>query len=50
MRKALEQLREMERHWKTILEAFKRYAEGKMKQPKDEANRNGAAAQKGRER
>jgi hypothetical protein len=37
MRKALEQLREMERYWKTILEAFKRYAEGKMKRSKVEA-------------
>jgi hypothetical protein len=45
MRKALEQLREMERYWKGILEAFKRYAEGKMKQPKV-ANRNGAKARK----
>ena len=46
MRKAFEQLREMERYWKTILEAFKRYAEGKMKQSKVEANRNGPAARK----
>jgi hypothetical protein len=50
MRKALEQLREMERHWKAILEAFKRYAEGKMKQSKVEAHRNGAAAREEPER
>ncbi|MBV8134563.1 MAG: hypothetical protein JO121_02825 [Deltaproteobacteria bacterium] len=50
MRKALEQLRKMERYWNTILEAFKRYAEGKMKHPKVEANRNGAAARKESER
>jgi hypothetical protein len=46
MRKALKQLREMERYWNTVLDAFKRYAEGKMKQSKAEANRNGAAARK----
>jgi hypothetical protein len=45
MRKALKQLREMARYWNTILESFKRYAEGKMKQPKV-ANRNGAKARK----
>jgi len=50
MRKALEQLRKMERYWNTILEAFKRYAEGKMKHTKVEANRNGAAARKESER
>ena len=50
MRKAFEQLREMERYWKTILEAFKRYAEGKMKQSKVEAHRNGAGERKEPER
>ena len=50
MRKALKQLREMARHWNSILEAFKHYAEGKMKQSKVEANRNGAAARKEPER
>jgi hypothetical protein len=50
MRKALEQLRKMERYWNTILDAFKRYAEGKMKHTKVEANRNGAAARKESER
>jgi hypothetical protein len=50
MRKALEQLRKIERYWNTILGAFKRYAEGKMKQSKVEANRNGAAARKEQER
>ena len=50
MRKALEQLREVERYWKTILEAFKRYAEGKMKHSKGEANRNGVATLKEPER
>ena len=46
MRKALEQLRRMERYWNTILEAFKRYAEGKMNHTKVDADRNGAAARK----
>jgi len=50
MRKVLKQLRQMERYWKTILEAFKRYAEGKMKQSKAEANHNGAATRKEPER
>jgi hypothetical protein len=50
MREALKQLREMARYWHSILEAFKHYAEGKMKQSKDEANRNGAAARKEPER
>ena len=46
MRKALEQLRRMERYWNTILEAFKRYAEGKMNHTKVDADRNGAPARK----
>jgi hypothetical protein len=50
MRKALKQLREMARYWNTILESFKRYAEGKMKQSKVEANHNGAARRKEPER
>ena len=50
MRKALKQLREMARYWNDILDAFKHYAEGKMKQTKDEANGNGAAPRKEPER
>jgi hypothetical protein len=50
MRKALEQLRKMERYWNAILEAFKRYAEGKMKHTKGDADRNGAATRKESER
>jgi hypothetical protein len=50
MRGALKQLREMARYWNTILEAFKHYAEEKMKQSKDEANPNGAAPRKEPER
>jgi predicted transcriptional regulator len=50
MRKALEQLREMERYWNRILEAFKRYAEKNMKQSQVEPNRNGAIARKETER
>ncbi len=46
MYKALKQLQDMERYWRTILETFKRYAEETMKQPKSEADRNGAAAPK----
>jgi hypothetical protein len=50
MRKALKQMREMARYWNSILEAFKHYAEGKMKRSKVEANRNGVAARKEPER
>jgi hypothetical protein len=40
------QLRKIERYWNAILEAFKRYTQGEMKQSKVEADRNGAAARK----
>jgi hypothetical protein len=50
MRKALKQLRKIARYWDTVLEAFKDYVEGKMKQSKVESNRNGAAPRKEPER